>query len=172
MVRLAVADEPDVVALQELPAWALARVGHWAGYPAVPALAARPTLGPLPSTAEIGRVLTSLNNGLLRSAFSGQGNAILVGPGRRIVDQHVLALNPGRFRRVQAGWLGLGPAARLAWAKERRVCQAVRITDGERTVVVANLHATSFPPDERLADAELLRAFTYVAGIARPEEPV
>jgi endonuclease/exonuclease/phosphatase family metal-dependent hydrolase len=172
MVRLAVADGPDVAALQELPAWSLGCVEAWSGYGAVPALAARPTIGPLPSAAEIGRALTSLNNGLLRSAFAGQGNAILVKPGLRIVDQHLLVLNPRSFRRVQAQWLDLGPAARLGWAKERRVCQVVRFLDGDRTIVVANLHATSYPPDERLADAELLRAFTYVDGIARPGEPV
>jgi endonuclease/exonuclease/phosphatase family metal-dependent hydrolase len=172
MVGLAVADDPDVVALQELPAWALTRVGEWSGYTAVPALAERPTLGPLPSTAELGRVLTSLNNGVLRSAFSGQGNALLVRPGLPVVEEHVLVLNPRRFRRAQAEWLDLGLPARLGWAKERRVCQVVRLRDDGRTMVVANLHATSFPPDERLADAELLRAFTYVDGIARPGEPV
>src|SRR5439155_313882 len=66
----------------------------------------------------------------------------------------------------------LGLLPRLAWAKERRVCQAVRIFDGSRTLLVANLHATSYPPDERLADAELLRAFVYVDGLAQPDEPV
>jgi endonuclease/exonuclease/phosphatase family metal-dependent hydrolase len=172
MVRLAVAGEPDVVALQELPAWALAQVGRWSGYDAVPALAERPSIGPVPTAAEVGRALTSLNNGLLRSAFSGQGNAILVGPRLRVLGRHELVLNPRRFRRAQAGWLGLGVAARLGWAKERRVCQVVRLADGDRTIVVANLHATSYPPDERLADAELLRAFTYVDGIARPGLPV
>jgi endonuclease/exonuclease/phosphatase family metal-dependent hydrolase len=172
MVRLAVADEPDVVALQELPAWALEHLAEWADYTAVPALAARPTLGPFPSTAEIGRALTSLNNGVLRSAFAGQGNAILVRPGLRVVDRHLLVLNPRRFRLAQADWLGLGVSARLAWAKERRVCQVLRLANGDRTIVIANLHATSYPPDERLADAELLRAFTYVDGIARPGEPV
>jgi endonuclease/exonuclease/phosphatase family metal-dependent hydrolase len=172
MVRLAVTGEPDVVALQELPAWALPLVGEWSGYAAVPALAARPSLGPFPSTAEIGRALTSLNHGLLRSAFSGQGNAILVAPSLRVVEQHTLVLNPRRFRRIQAGWLGLGLPARLAWGKERRVCVVARLAAGDRTIVAANLHATSYPPDERLADAELLRAFTYVDGIARPNEPV
>jgi endonuclease/exonuclease/phosphatase family metal-dependent hydrolase len=172
LVRLAVADDPDVVALQELPAWALAHAAEWSGYTGFPALAERPAIGPLPSTAEVGRVLTSLNNGVLRSAFSGQGNAILVRPGLRVVEEHVLVLNPRRFRGAQAEWLDLGVMARLGWAKERRVCQVVRIADGDRTIVVANLHATSFPPDERLADAELLRAFTYVDGIARPGEPV
>ena len=73
---------------------------------------------------------------------------------------------------AQAEWLSLGPLARLAWAKERRVCQAVRLSDGTRSLLVANLHATSYPPDERLADAELLRAFVYVDGLAEPGEPI
>jgi endonuclease/exonuclease/phosphatase family metal-dependent hydrolase len=172
MGRLAVGGDPDVVALQELPAWALPLVGGWSGYTAIPALAARPTLGPLPSTAALGRTLTSLNHGVLRSAFSGQGNAILVAPRFRIVAVYELVLNPRRFRRAQAKWLGLGLRARMAWAKERRLCQVVRLADGERTVLVANLHATSYSLDERLADAELLRAFAYVDGIALPNEPV
>jgi endonuclease/exonuclease/phosphatase family metal-dependent hydrolase len=171
-VELAVNDDPDVVCLQELSAWSLSRLASWTGYAVVPALAARPTLGPLPSTAELGRVLTSINAGLLRSAVSGQGNAILVSPRLQRRDEHLCVLNPRRFRRAQAEWLGLGPLARLAWAKERRVCQVVRRSDGARTVLVANLHATSYPPDERLADAELLRAFVYVDGLAEPGEPV
>jgi endonuclease/exonuclease/phosphatase family metal-dependent hydrolase len=171
-VELAVSDEPDVVCLQELPAWALPRLAAWTPYEAAPALAEPPSVGPLPSTAELGRVLTQLNAGLLRSAFSGQGNAILAAPGLRLRDEHVCVLNPRRFRRAQAKWLELGPLARLGWAKERRVCQAVRVADGERTLLVANLHATSYRPDERLADAELLRALVFVDGLARPNEPV
>jgi endonuclease/exonuclease/phosphatase family metal-dependent hydrolase len=60
--------------------------------------------------------------------------------------------------------------ARLGWAKERRVCQAVRLElpDGQ-TTLVSNLHATGFP-DERLADAELLRAAVFAHGLARPDE--
>jgi endonuclease/exonuclease/phosphatase family metal-dependent hydrolase len=171
-VRLAVAGEPDVVCLQEVPAWALSRLAGWSGYSALPVLAARPTIGPLPSTAELGRRLTSLNYGVLRSAFSGQGNAILVAPALQVLDHHVTTLNPRAFRRAQARWLGLDARARLAWARERRVCQAVRIGDGTRTLLVANMHATSYSTDERLADAELLRAFVYVDGLARPGEPV
>ena len=171
-MRLVVADVPDVVCLQELPAWSLSKLGDWSGYYAAGALAAPPRLGPLPSTAELGRTLTSIDHGLLRSAFSGQGNAILVAPRLRVTDRHVLELNAGRFRRKQAGWLDLGLVVRLAWGKERRVCQVVRVADGARTVVVANLHATSYPPDERLADAELLRAAVYADGIALPDEPI
>jgi endonuclease/exonuclease/phosphatase family metal-dependent hydrolase len=171
-VELAVSDDPDVVCLQELPAWSLSLLAGWSGYAVAPALAAPPSLGPLPSTAGIGRALTSLNAGLLRSAFSGQGNAILVSPRLQLQDEHTCVLNPRAFRQAQVEWLGLGPLARLAWAKERRVCQVVRVADGSRTLLVANLHATSYPPDERLPDAELLRAFVYVDGLARPGEPV
>ena len=171
-VRLAVQDDPDIVCLQELPAWSLPRLAAWSGYDALPVLAQPPTLGPLPSTAAIGRALTSLHPGHLRSAFAGQGNAILVSSRLAIRDRHVCTLNPRCFRRAQIEWLGLGPLAQLAWAKERRVCQAVRLWDGSRSILVANLHATSYPPEQRLADAELLRAFRYVDGLAQPGEPV
>lgn len=173
MVRLAAADRPDVLCLQEVPVWALDRLSDWSGMSVAGAVAARPAIGPLPSTAEIGRVLTSLDHGLLRSAFAGQANAVLVGGGLRIRDEHCVVLNPRRFRRAQARWLGLDLVARLAWAKERRVCQAVRVAaeDGT-TLVVGNLHATSYDPDQRLADAELLRAAWFVDAVAIPDEPV
>jgi endonuclease/exonuclease/phosphatase family metal-dependent hydrolase len=174
MIRLAVADDPDVVCLQEVPAWALPVLDDWSSYTAAGDVAARPMLGPLPSTAEIGRVLTDLNHGLFRSAFSGQANAILVSPRLRLLEHRTLVLNPRRFREIQAERLRLNWVARMAWGKERRVCQVLRLRDGdgERTVLVANLHATSYPPDERLPDSELLRAATYVDGVAAPDEPV
>ena len=172
MVRLAVADDPAVVCLQEVPAWALALLDDWSGYPSIGTIAARPAIGPLPSTVEIGRALTELNHGLFRSAFAGQANALLVAPPLRVLEQRFLVLNPRGFRSAQARWLGLGWVAKLAWGKERRVCQAVRVRDGERTLLLGNLHATSYPPDERLADAELLRAFTWLDSLAAPDEPV
>jgi endonuclease/exonuclease/phosphatase family metal-dependent hydrolase len=172
MVGLAVADAPDVVCLQEVPPWALPLLDEWTGYAAVGDVAARPTLGPLPSTAEIGRVVTELHHGLLRSVFTGQANAVLVSPRLRVVEHRVLVLNPHRFRRAQAKVLRLDVVARVAWGKERRVCQVLRLADDERTFVLANLHATSYPADQRLADAELLRASAYADGLARPDEPV
>jgi endonuclease/exonuclease/phosphatase family metal-dependent hydrolase len=172
MVRLAAADSPDVVCLQEVPVWALQHLASWSGMTAVGDVAKRPSLGPLPSTAEIGRVLTELNHGLFRSAFTGQANAVLIGAGLSVVEHRRVVLNPFRFRRAQARRLGLGRAARLAWAVERRVCQAVRIRDDDRTLVVGNLHATGYSLDRRLADAELLRAAVFVDGLASPQEPV
>jgi endonuclease/exonuclease/phosphatase family metal-dependent hydrolase len=166
MLRLAAADDPDVLCLQEVPAWALGRF-------AAGDVAARPAIGPLPIPAELGRRLTEANHGLLRSAFSGQGNAIQVSPRLRVLAHETLTLNPRRFRAAQSRALELGPIARLAWAKERRIVQALRVeAPGGRTYLVANLHCTSYPADERLADAELLRAAWFAVSTAAVDDVV
>jgi endonuclease/exonuclease/phosphatase family metal-dependent hydrolase len=171
MIELATGDDPEVVCLQEVPVWALELLDDWSGRVAVGDVAARPTLGPLPSTAGIGKALTELNHGLFRSAFTGQANAILLRHDVRLLTHRVELLNPLRFRNAQARQLGLGWIARLSWGKERRICQAVhvRLPDG-RTAWLGNLHATSYPPDQRLPDAELLRAATFLDAIAEPDE--
>ena len=165
MIELATEDEPDVLCVQEVPAWALGRF-------TVGDVAARPSLGPLPSTAGIGKHVTGIHPGLLRSAFSGQGNAMLVAPALRVLSHEHLTLNPRRFRDAQARKLGLGALARLAWRKERRIVQAARLQaqDG-RTFLVANTHCTSFP-DRRIAQAELLRAAWFATSTALPEDVV
>jgi endonuclease/exonuclease/phosphatase family metal-dependent hydrolase len=158
MVRLATADDPDVLCVQEVPAWALRR--FTAGD-----VASRPMLG-----ATIGRLITSLNHGVLRSAFAGQGNATQVSPGLRVLSRHVLTLNPPRFRAAQARILGLGVSERLVWAKERRIVQALRLRSADgRCLVVANMHCTS-SDDERLPDLELLRAAQFAGSLAAPGE--
>ena len=171
MVRLASADRPAMLCLQEVPVWALGRLDDWGGMPAVGAVAQRPHLGPFPSTAELGRVLTELHHGLLRSAFTGQANALLLGSKLEIREHRHVVLNPFRFRRAHARRLELGPVERLAWSKERRVCHAVRVQRGDEALIVANLHATG-SPDKRIPDAELLRAAVFVDGMAKPGEPV
>jgi endonuclease/exonuclease/phosphatase family metal-dependent hydrolase len=172
MVRLASADRPGVLCLQELPVWALGFLDDWSGMTAVADVAQRPMLGPVPSSAQLGRVLTDFNHGLFRSAFTGQANAILLHHELDVLEHRHLVLNPSRFRSAQARRLGLGIVPRLAWAGERRVCQIVRVRREEQTLVIGNLHATSYPPDKRLPDAELLRAAVFVDGFAAPGEPV
>jgi endonuclease/exonuclease/phosphatase family metal-dependent hydrolase len=166
MVRLAAEDRPDALLLQEVPLWALPRLADWAGMRAFTEVAARAPLG-----AGLGGRITELNPGLIRSAVSGQGNAILLDRSLAAFDYHALVLNPRGFRREQALVLGLGRAARLAWAKERRVLQAVRfaVPDGRRALV-ANLHATYYAPDRRLGDVELRRAADFVLALAQPGE--
>ena len=136
MLKLATADDPDVLCAQEVPAWGL----RWftAGD-----LAARPKAG-----TRLGRRLTDVHSGVLRSAFSGQGNGMLVSPRLNVLAHARLTLNPRRFRDAQAKALGLRPVARLAWARERRIVQALRVADADgRSFLVANTHCTSFAPD-------------------------
>lgn len=171
MVRLASSDRPDVLCLQEVPVWALDELDDWSGLVAVGQVAQRPSIGPFPSTAELGRIVTELDHGLLRSAFTGQANAILLGPELRVVESRHVILNPFRFRRAQARRLGLGIVPRLAWGKERRVLQAVRVRRGDETLVIANAHVTG-SRDKRIPDSELLRAAVFVDGLARPDEAV
>jgi endonuclease/exonuclease/phosphatase family metal-dependent hydrolase len=142
-VRLAASGEPDVVCLQEIPVWALEYLDDWSGMIALGTTAARPLLG-----RELARRLTALNPGLLRSAVTGQANAILVAPQLRVLESHSIALNSRTFR-------------------QRRVAHAVRLAlpDG-RTLTVGNLHATN--AGETLADAELLRAAVFLDATAAP----
>ncbi|HEY6067205.1 MAG TPA: endonuclease/exonuclease/phosphatase family protein [Gaiellaceae bacterium] len=171
MVRLAAEGRPDVLCLQELPVWALGRLEGWSGMTAVTAVARRPMLGPLPGNAELGRLVTDIDHGLFRSAFTGQANAVLLAPSLQVLDRREVVLNPYAFRRVQARRLGLAIVPRLVWSKERRVCHVVRVRRDEGTVVVANLHASG-STDKRIPDAELLRAAVFVDGVAEPGEPV
>jgi endonuclease/exonuclease/phosphatase family metal-dependent hydrolase len=164
-IELATADDPDILCVQEVPAWALGRF-------TVGDVAARPTLGPLPIPAEVGHRITDLNHGLLRSAFAGQGNAMQLAPRLRVLDHRVLTLNSRRFRGTKARELDLDLVARLSWAKERRIVQAIRVAVDGRQLVVANLHCTSYHPDQRLAEAELLRAAWFTVSLARPEDVV
>jgi endonuclease/exonuclease/phosphatase family metal-dependent hydrolase len=168
MVRLASADRPDVLCFQELPVWSLPYLASWSGMTAVGAVAARPKVPP-----GIGRRITELDHGFFRSFFVGQANALLLDRSLRVAERRVVVLNPFAYRRREARRLGLGLDERLSWAKERRVCQVVRVARGDgSTFVAANLHATGHRTQKGLADAELLRAATFADGFAQPAEPV
>lgn len=140
MVKLAVADAPDVVCLQEVPVWALPRLEEWSGLRAFPAVARR---GLQP--AGLAGWITRLDNGLLRSAITGQANAILVARALDVADLgHVQISRPGR---------------------ERRVCQAVKLAE----TVVVNLHAST---DLSAAVEEIESARAFAAGQAAPGDAV
>jgi endonuclease/exonuclease/phosphatase family metal-dependent hydrolase len=158
LVQLATEDEPDVVCLQEVPVWALDRLGAWSGMQVYGAVAKRPLL-----PRELGRTLTALNQGLLRSLLVGQANAILLRQGLRAVASDTIVLNPRSFRRRVSRELGLPAHTRRRWASERRVCHAVRTAE----LTVANLHGSA-ARDWRVADAELLRAATFAEAFAEP----
>src|SRR5262245_17387932 len=94
MLGLVTADRPDVLALQEVPVWALGRLAEWTAMASFTAVAQRPHFGPVRITGRVGRRLTSVDYGRLRSAFSGQGNAILLGEGLEATLHHTVTLNP------------------------------------------------------------------------------
>jgi endonuclease/exonuclease/phosphatase family metal-dependent hydrolase len=169
MVGLATVDRPDALLLQEVPAWAIGRLAAWSGMAVFADVAQRPRLGPIPISARLGRTLTSIDHGRFRSAFSGQANAILLGRGMQAAARESVTLNPASFRHEQGRILGLDLVERLAWAKERRICQAVRL---ERGMVVANLHATGSLGDARIPAAELVRAAEFVESLAREGDTV
>ncbi|MEN3342313.1 MAG: hypothetical protein V7644_1717 [Actinomycetota bacterium] len=127
MVRLATADEPDVVCLQEVPVWALDRLDAWSGMAAVGAVAARPRL----VDARLGGALTALHHGLLRSAVAGQANAVLVSRRLRVLERRTFRVS----RRGEG---------------ERRVCQVVRLGDAG---LAANFHVTSRHAEPQLLRA-------------------
>ena len=161
MVRLATEDRPDVLCLQELPVWSLKRLAQWSGMQVFGTIAARPLL----RSVTLGRLTTAINQGLFRSALTGQANAILLQPELRAIAEDSIVLNPLEFRRRIARELQLSRRMRAKWAKERRVCQAVR-TEG---LTVANLHATGLP-GWLVADSELLRAAVFADSFAEPAD--
>jgi endonuclease/exonuclease/phosphatase family metal-dependent hydrolase len=166
MIRLAVEGRPDVVCLQEVPVWALPELEAWSGMAAAGAVAMRSVGG------QLGRRLTDLDPMRLRSALTGQANAVLVA--RRLAvsgKPEVLVLNPRSFRRREAARQGLPASMWARWARNRRVAQVLRVTADAESAVFVNLHLTSLP-DSRPADAELLRAATYAEGFAAPSEPL
>jgi endonuclease/exonuclease/phosphatase family metal-dependent hydrolase len=170
MVELITADRPDVVLLQEIPAWALPLLGRWADMNAAWARAKRPKLGPLPVPAAVGRGITAPHHGLLRSGFAGQGNAILFPSEAKQREAKTITLNTNVFTEERGRLFGLTPKQMVAWEKERRVCHLVRYElPNRQRFLVANLHASHFP-DLRLGDAELRRAVNFVIRGSELEE--
>jgi endonuclease/exonuclease/phosphatase family metal-dependent hydrolase len=130
MVELVTADAPGIVCLQEIPVWALRHLERWSGMRAFSAVAAVPR-----GSAELGRWITELHHGLLRSAVTGQANAMLVARSLEAAEEPTLVIS-------ESG--------------ERRVCQLVRVAG---LGAVGNFHATGGPA----ADAQFGRAVDYVA---------
>jgi endonuclease/exonuclease/phosphatase family metal-dependent hydrolase len=138
-VRLASADRPDVLCLQELPLWSTPLLGRWSGMQPFPARTRRAPLG-----ARTGRVLTATHYAVLRSAFTGQANAILVAAGRATQDLGAIPISDRRHHP--------------------RACQAVRV---DSRILVANIHASG-----PVAQTEVDRALGWLDSLARPDEPV
>jgi endonuclease/exonuclease/phosphatase family metal-dependent hydrolase len=96
MVELAAQDDPDVVCLQEIPLWAMPMLERWSGMQHVSAVARRPRI-------PFGRWPTELHHGLLRSALTGEGDAILVAPRHALSDERQLVVSEEGLRRIVHG---------------------------------------------------------------------
>jgi len=92
MIELVTQDGPDVVCLQEIPVWALPHLEQWSGMHASTAVARRPLL---PVGA---RAVTALHHGFLRSAFTGEGDAILTREPAQVLGVHVVGET--KLRRI------------------------------------------------------------------------
>lgn len=172
MVELIAAGAPDVVCLQQVPAWALGEVGGWAQMTAAPARITRPRLGLLPIPGRLARLLASLHSGRL-SGFGGCGNVILVPPAATLRSTKTLTLNTNVFCEERGAELGLSEREVRAWERPRRICHLVQYElPNRRRFLVATLETTSNPADVRLADAELRRATSFVERRSEVEEVV
>jgi endonuclease/exonuclease/phosphatase family metal-dependent hydrolase len=165
MIELITADDPAIVCLQEVPAWALERVGEWAG---MTAIGDRTRRG-----RPLGRSVTSMHAGFFRSSFGGQGNVILVPNDVTVRERKSITLNTNPFVEEEGRKLGLDAQLVRWWERERRICQVVKIERADRRrVLVANVHATAHMSDTRLADSELRRATNFVDRQSEVEEVV
>ena len=142
MIELVVEDRPDVVCLQELPTWALRRLEDWSSMQCFPAVTRHAFALRRP-----GGWITRRHQGLLRSALTGQANAILVA--------EEAAEDLGSERISERG-------------RERRLVHAVRV----RTVVIANLHASEARDAPEVVRAEVERARAFAERHARQDEAV
>ena len=92
MIELVTADDPDVVCLQEVPAWALRHLESWSGMHAIGAVGAQPLL----HSADLGRWVTELHHGILRSAVTGEALATLVARRHAVVEERRDPVGPNR----------------------------------------------------------------------------
>jgi endonuclease/exonuclease/phosphatase family metal-dependent hydrolase len=176
MIELVTADDPDVVCLQEVPVWALGRLESWSGMQSVEAVAAPPLL----RSAELGRWITELDHGLLRSAVTGEGLAILVARRHDIVDERTRDVGPNRVLlgvRLADGpsvWNFHVTGGEVAEEQFRRV---VELAEGDAVVLAGDVNLR--PPydlagfSEPLADSIdqiLVRGLPSSPPVAWPSE--
>ncbi len=140
MIELVSRDRPDVVCLQELPVWALARLERWSGLHATGAVARRPLL-PLGA-----RAVTSLHHGLLRSAVTGEADAILTQASAR--DLGAVVVGSSGLRRI-AHAVELGGTTVVNFHVDGDPAQferALRLA-GERAIVAGDANVRSLGAD-------------------------
>ena len=172
MVELATRDEPDVLCLQEVPVWALAQLEQWSGMQRVSAVARR--------RRPLGRWVTELHHGLLRSALTGEADAILVASRFRLSDRRQAVVSTSGLRRIVHG-VRLDDRVYVAnvhiSAAEEQLARVAEFVADEPQAIVAgdlNLRGAGLPdfspplPDR--IDQVLVRGLPSGAPTAWPED--
>lgn len=136
MIELVTRDRPDVVCLQELPVWALSHLESWSGMHAATAIARRPLL---PVGA---RAVTALHHGLFRSAFTGEGDAILTRAAARDLGEHVVG-ETGLRRIAQSVELGDVTVVNFHIDGKREQFDRVLALAPERSIVAGDANLVS-----------------------------
>jgi endonuclease/exonuclease/phosphatase family metal-dependent hydrolase len=125
MVELIAADRPEIVCLQEIPLWALPHLESWSGMQSISAVARQSRVG----SARLGGWITGLHHGVLRSALTGEADAILAAPHFTVSHERSQVVSKGGLRRI---------------------VHSVRLDGG---VLVANFHTSGDDQFRRVADA-------------------
>jgi endonuclease/exonuclease/phosphatase family metal-dependent hydrolase len=163
MIELVTCDRPDVVCLQELPVWALPRLEGWSGMHAVGAVARRPLL-PLAA-----RAVTAVHHGLLRSAVTGEADAILTREPARSLGETVVG-SSGLRRIAHAVELAGIQVVNFHIDGDRRQFEGVLALAGERAIVAGDTNLPSAvaegfsPPLAGSIDQILVRGLEVVDG--------
>jgi endonuclease/exonuclease/phosphatase family metal-dependent hydrolase len=145
MVRLVTADAPDLVALQEVPMWAVQRLESWSGMRASWAMTMPALLGPL------ARHVTDVHPQRFRSSLTGQANVLLVNPHFETGRHRRIVLNPEL------------PRTDRLLGTHTRVCHSLEVETGLGRLLAANLHASN-DPDPLLVGQEIDRAASFLSG--------
>jgi endonuclease/exonuclease/phosphatase family metal-dependent hydrolase len=163
MIELVTGDGPDVVCLQELPVWSLSHLQRWSGMHATAAVARKPLL---PFGA---RFLTDLHHGLLRSAVTGEADAILTSKPAQDLGAHIMG--QAKLRRI-AHAVSVGGVEVVNFHIDGRHDQFDRVLElaGEQSLVAGDANlvapvAEGFtPPLAGSIDQILVRGLELVDG--------
>lgn len=139
MVELVTADGPDVVCLQEVPVWALDHLERWSGMRSFGAVGAQP----LVMNAELGRWITELHHGILRSAVTGEALATLVARRHSVVGERRLPIGPNRV--LLGLQLGGGPFVANVHVTggavaEEQLDRVLQLAQGDAVVIAGDLN--------------------------------
>jgi endonuclease/exonuclease/phosphatase family metal-dependent hydrolase len=143
MVELVTRDAPDVLCLQELPVWALPHLERWSGMQRVAAVARR--------RRPLGRWVTELHHGVLRSALTGEADAILLAPRFELSDERTAVVSTHGLRRIVHG-VRIDGGAYVAnvhiTGDEEQLARVAEFVSGEQQAIVAgdlNLRGAGLP---------------------------